>query len=55
MDFWFDMISKRSAPNVVTYTIVIDVVTYTISLSYMPLFFSNLTSNASYRAMSGPG
>jgi len=24
MDFWFDMISKRSAPNVVTYTIVID-------------------------------
>lgn len=55
MDFWFDMISKRSAPNVVTYTIVIDVVTYTISLSYMPLFFSNLISNASYRAMSGPG
>ena len=27
----------------------------TNSLSYMPLFFSNLTSNASYRAMSGPG
>ena len=27
----------------------------TNSLSYMPLFFSNLISNASYRAMSGPG
>ena len=27
----------------------------TNSLSYMPLFFSNLISNAFYRAMSGPG